>query len=227
VEHASTSDVQVLDRVVAVLRALEEGPRNLAELVATTGLARATAHRLARALEHHGLVTRDGQGRFALGPTLSRLGAAAASGPSLAALAVPVLEQLRDATGESVQLYVRRGDERVCVVSLESPHSLRTIVPVGAVLPLDRGSAGRVLMAAAQAVAGRWVESVEEREPGVASVSAAVIDQRGSTEGGRVAAAVSVSGPVERTSRSPGARYGSDVLVAAHRLESAASFDRR
>src|SRR5258708_7598061 len=132
-KHGSTSEVQVLDRAVRVLDALEARPQTLAELVASTGLARATAHRLAVALEAHGLVARDPGGRFVLGPALSRLGAAATEGPALASLAVPVLEGLRDATGESVQLYVRRGDERVCVVALESPHSLRTIVPVGAV----------------------------------------------------------------------------------------------
>src|SRR5258708_4020280 len=201
-----------------VLGALEAGPRSLAELVATTGLARATAHRLATALERHGLVARDPQGRFVLGPALGRLGAAAAGAPSLAALAAPALEQLRDRTGESVQLYVRRGDERVCVVSLESPHSLRTIVPVGAVLPLPKGSAGRVLAGQSPNHLG-WVESVEEREAGVASVSAPVVDRRA---GARLAAAVSVSGPVQRTSRRPGRRYGAAVRAAARAVELAA-----
>ncbi len=60
------------------------------------------------------------------------------------------LATLRDATGESVQLYVRDGDRRVCVAALESPHGLRTIVPLGAALPLGVGSAGRVLAAAAR-----------------------------------------------------------------------------
>lgn len=219
-EHRSTSVVQVLDRAMSILVAVEDAPRTLGELVASTGLARATAHRLATALEVHEMLARDPDGRFVLGPTLGRLGMGAAT-PTLAASAVPVLEELRDATGESAQLYVRRGDERVCVVSLESPHSLRTIVPVGAVFPLARGSAGRVLASDAAAVAGRWLHSVEEREPGVASVSAAVIDGRGG-QPGRVAAAVSVSGPIERTSRRPGERYGAAVLAAAARLEAAA-----
>ena len=102
-----------------------------------TGLSRATAHRLASALEVHGLVDRDDEGRFALGSRMA--------GSSLVRAARPALEWLRDETGESVQLYVPRGDVRVCVVSLESPHSLRTIVPVGATLPMDRGSAAKVL----------------------------------------------------------------------------------
>jgi DNA-binding IclR family transcriptional regulator len=216
-EQATTTDVQVLDRMVAVLWAVEAGPRSLAELVVDTGLARATTHRLATALERHGLLARDDVGRWLLGPTLGRLGASAA-GSSLLLAAAPVLEALRDITGESAQLYVRRGAERVCVASSESPHSLRTIVAVGAVLPLARGSAGRVLAGDA---GGGWVESVEEREAGVASVSAPVVDRRlGGL--GRVVAAVSVSGPVERTTRQPGERYGPAVSEAAARLERAA-----
>jgi len=57
-EPRLTTDVQVLDRAVSVLEALEAGPRSLVDLVASTGLARATTHRLATALELHGLVRR-------------------------------------------------------------------------------------------------------------------------------------------------------------------------
>ena len=89
----------------AVLTAVEGGPRTLAELVSATGLARATTHRLATALEDHGLLARDERGRWLLGPTIARLGAAA-GGSSLLLAAGPVLEHLRDVTGESVQLYV-------------------------------------------------------------------------------------------------------------------------
>jgi len=211
--------IQLLDRAIALLYACEQGPATLNDLAARAALPRATAHRLAVALEGHGMLRRD-DGRFALGPALARLGAIAGSAPSLVVAARPVLEELRDATGESVQLYVRRGDERLCVLALESPHSLRTIVPVGAVLPLDRGSAGRALDDR-QEYADGWVQSVEEREPGVASVSAAVRDHRPGA-GGAVVAAVSVSGPVERTSRQPGRRYGVQVAGAARAVERAA-----
>ena len=64
----SVSGVGVLDKAAGVLDALEQGSRSLTELVDATGLSRATAHRLATALEVHGLVGRDGAGRFALGP---------------------------------------------------------------------------------------------------------------------------------------------------------------
>jgi DNA-binding IclR family transcriptional regulator len=211
VDNGSTG-VGVLDKAAAILAALEQSPLSLAGLVDATRISRPTAHRLAVALEGHGLVRRDAQGRFALGLRLVALGTAAAgSALPLREAARPALEALRDQTGESVQLYVRDGDRRICVESLESPHGLRTIVPVGVSLPLDRGSAGRVLQGA-EAVS----ESVGEREAGVASVSAAV---RGVD--GRVVAAVSVSGPIERLSRQPLRRYGDAVAAAARRVERA------
>ena len=191
-----------------MLDALEAEPRSLAELARATGIPRATAHRLATALEAHQLVRRTADGRFALGSRLT--------GPGLPHLARPALERLRDETGESVQLYVRRGDRRVCVASLESPHGLRTIVSVGASLPLEVGSAGKVLRLDPDALRRGWAESVEERERGVASVSAPVRDG-----GGGVVAAVSVSGPVERTSRSPGRKYARNLVNAARAVERA------
>ena len=204
---SSVSGVGVLDKAVSILDAVEVSPLTLNQLIDATGLSRATAHRLAAALEVHGLLDRDEAGRFGLGPRMADR--------SLVRAALPALEALRDRTGESVQLYVPRGNARVCVVSLESPHSLRTIVPVGAVLPIDRGSAARVLRTSAGH--HNWAESVEEREKGVASVSAAVHDAAG-----RHIAAVSVSGPVERTTRGPGKRYSRAVIEAAKQVEAAA-----
>jgi DNA-binding IclR family transcriptional regulator len=206
----SVSGVGVIDKGVVILCALARTPLDLAALQDETGLPRATAHRLAVALELHGLVRRDPQGRFCLGFELIRLGRAAEDQFPLADLARPILTSLRDATGESVQLYVPEGQSRRCVVSLESTHGLRWIVPQGALLPMDRGSAGRVLQGDESA------ESVEEREPGVASVSAAVRDRRG-----QIIAAVSLSGPVERLSRQPARRFGRDVSEAARAVTAA------
>lgn len=205
----TVSGIGVLDKAVSVLDALEVEPRSLAELARVTGLPRATAHRLAVAMEAHQLVSRVGDdGRFSLGPRLAGMG--------LVGLARPAMERLRDATGESVQLYVRRGQRRLCVASLESSHGLRTIVAVGASLPLDVGSAGKVLRLDPAARRRGWAQSVEERERGVASVSVPVHDSAGV-----VVAALSVSGPVERTTRAPGRRYAAAVLRAARGVEQA------
>jgi DNA-binding IclR family transcriptional regulator len=160
---------------------------------------------LAVALEAHGFVDRDTEGRFFLGPRVV--------GSDLVTAAAPVVSSLRDRTGESAQLYVRRGEERVCVLAAESPHSLRTIVPVGSVLPINRGSAGRVLRD--RAPSSQWLASVEEREPGVASVSAGVWHH------GDIVGAVSVSGPVDRLGRAPGRKHGEAVRTAARAIETA------
>jgi DNA-binding IclR family transcriptional regulator len=227
------SGVGVIDKTVVVLSALAEGPAALAELVSRTGLPRPTAHRLATALEHHGLVARDGAGRFVIGPRVGAL-AAGADGDRLLRLAGPVLRRLRETTGESAQLYRRRGDARVCVAAAERESGLRDTVPVGSALPMTAGSAAQVLLAYADdaerllrsaAFAGGvlvgvrrrgWAASVGEREAGVASVSAAV---RGAD--GDVVAAISVSGPIERLTRTPGRKHGAAVVEAAGQLSRA------
>ncbi|WP_316529289.1 IclR family transcriptional regulator [Kitasatospora brasiliensis] len=231
----NTSGVGVLDKVTTILGILEAGPATLGGLVNATGMARPTAHRLAVALEHHRLVTRDMQGRFALGPRLTELSTAAGEDRLLAA-AGSVLTHLRDVTGESAQLYRRQGEVRICVAAAERLTGLRDTVPVGVTLPMKVGSAAQILLAweeperlhrglqgarfTATALSGvrrrGWAQSIGEREPGVASVSAPV---RGPSN--RVVAAVSVSGPIERLTRHPGTHLSQAVLEAARRLTEA------
>ena len=224
---SESSGVGVLDKSVAVLAALaERGPLNLAGLVEATGLPRPTAHRLAAALEVHRLVGRDAAGRYRLGLRLLGWAGAARAEVGLVEAARPVLAALADETGESAQLFVRDGDRRVCVAAAERSSGLRDTVPVGAVLPLDRGSGGKVLLAFEGAGgAGRegeleavqrrgWAASVAEREEGVASVSAPVLDADG-----RVRAAVSVSGPIQRIGRQPGRHLAGPVMAAAREIE--------
>jgi DNA-binding IclR family transcriptional regulator len=66
----------------------------------------------------------------------------------------PVLEGLRDLTGETVALFRVEATFRVCVAMAETRHALRREMHVGKILPLHAGSAGRVLMA--------WNPEVEE-----------------------------------------------------------------
>jgi DNA-binding IclR family transcriptional regulator len=231
----TTSGVGVLDKATSILAALEAGPSSLAGLVAATGLARPTAHRLAVALEHHRLVSRDLQGRFVLGPRVTELSAAVGEDRLLAA-AGPVLTRLRDVTCESAQLYRRQGELRICAAAAERLSGLRDIVPVGTTLPMKAGAAAQILLAweeperlhrgllgarfTATALSGvrrrGWAQSIGEREPGVASVAAPV---RGPAN--RVVAAVSVSGPIERLSRHPGALLSQAVVEAANLLSEA------
>jgi DNA-binding IclR family transcriptional regulator len=227
----AVSGVGVLDKAVVILSFLSEGgPATLAEVVEGTGLPRPTAYRLLSALEAHHLVAR-GNGRYILGMRLLGWGNRAV-GLELVEAARPVLAALADESGESVQLYVREGDRRVCVASVERlGGGLRDTVPVGAVLPLDRGSGGKVLLAWAEdgnrfhlvnaveleEIRSRgWAESVAEREAGVASVSAPVFDA-----GGKLRAAVCASGPISRLGERPGERLAKPVMVAAREIEAA------
>jgi DNA-binding IclR family transcriptional regulator len=225
------SGIGVLDKAVGVLHTVAESPCGLAELCERTGLPRATAHRLAAGLEVHRLLARDTEGRWRLGPGVTEL-AGQVNDPLLAAAAA-VLPRLREITGESVQLYRREGTSRICVVALEPPAGLRDTVPVGTRLPMTAGSGAKVLLAFSDVATQQtvlptakftdrtlfevrrrgWAQSAAEREPGVASVSAPVRDGRGA-----VIAAVSVSGPIDRIGRRPGARWAADLLAASEAL---------
>jgi len=229
------SGIGVIDKAVAILDATAHAPVTLSELVDATGLPRATAHRLAVALEVHHLLSRDGDGRFVLGPRLGEL-AAALPDPVVAA-AGPVLAWVRDESGESAQLYRRDGDVRVCIAAAERTSGLRTTVPLGARLPLTAGSGAQVLCAwldettladllpsatfservLAEVRRRGWAQSVAQREAGVASVSAPVR----APEKGEVIAAISISGPIERLGRAPGQRYAPILVAGARRLTTA------
>jgi len=205
-----SSGVGVVDKTVSVLSAVSGAPCSLAELVTTTGLPRPTAHRLAVALEHHGLLDRGDDGRFILGPTFARWSAGA--DPWLA-LAQQVVLRLRDDTGESAQVYRRAHGDRLCIASAEPASGLRDTVPVGTVLTMKAGSAAQVLAAWLPSSEGSallrgaaytaatladvrrrgWAQSIGQREAGVASISAPVFGTDGA-----VIAAVSISGPIER-----------------------------
>lgn len=229
-----TSGIGVVDKSVTILAAVAHAPRTLSELVESTGLPRATAHRLAVALETHRLVTRDAEGRFRLGPRVVEL-AAALPDPVIAA-AEPVLAWVRDESGESAQLYRREGNDRVCVAVAERSSGLRTTVPVGSRLPLSAGSGAQVICAwsdpatltdvltecqfttrqLAEVRRRGWAQSVGEREAGVASVSAPILGA-----GAELIGAISISGPIERLGRTPGTRYAPVLIEGARRVAAA------
>jgi DNA-binding IclR family transcriptional regulator len=218
-----SSAVGVVNKVAAVFRALEAGPCPLAELVERSGLPRATAHRVASALAVHGLVATTPEG-YVPGPWLAEL----AGVDPLLSRADPVLARLRDQTGCSTQLFRRRGNLRLCVAASDVQSGLRDTVPIGARLPMSAGSAAQALLfdtdelppgaafsPAALAAARKrgWAQSVGERAPGVASVSAPVRDAHGI-----LVAAISVSGPAAVLGRTPGKTYGPAVVEAARVL---------
>lgn len=237
------SEVGVLARAVAILDAVESGANTFTRVVERTGLPRTTTHRLLSALEGLGFLARYGGGMgYRLGPRLLRLASEAMRELPLRDLARPSLERLVRSTGESAQLYVRAGDRRVCVDAVESPSELRTIVSVGASLPLTAGSAAKVFLAhtpeperlirqaedpkrfAHEVELARnrgWASSTGEREAGVGSVSAPVVGAFG-----LLVAVVSVSGPASRMGRIGARRHVPAVLEAATEIERALGVER-
>jgi len=237
--RAVDSGIVVLDRAMAIVAAVDDGASTLRALAAATGLPRSTVHRMAQGLEHHGLLRYESRRGYRLGPRWHRLGLHAARELPLADVARPILERLTEGTGESSQLYVRFDESRLCVAAVDSPNELRTIVRVGAELPLTRGSAGKVFLSEAtggdlDALLRRagdrnrverqlasirrlgWAQSAGEREPGVGSVSAPVF---GGDEA--LVAVVSVSGPEARMRGLHARRYAPAVTAAARELERA------
>lgn len=205
--------VGVLDRAVAILDAVERAPMGASELARHLGLAVPTTHRLAAAMVEHGLLRRDADGRHRTGWRFTS--------STLATTAGPLVEGLCRETGETAQVWVRRGEQRLCLISAESEAELRASLPVGSVLPLSAGgSAAHVLTGTAPQDTARpehrWFESVSQRTPGLCSVSAAVRLR------GEVIAAVGVSAPVSRVHRDgPGAEFGSAVVATAEHIEAA------
>lgn len=204
-----TTGVGVLDRVVAILDAVEEEPAGASDIARELGLSVPTTHRLVAAMVKHGLLDRDDDGRHHIGPRFAS--------SALTAASAPVLRALRETTGETAQLWVLRGEDRLCVASEESAAELRAAVPVGTVLPLVvKGSAAQALTAPAVLLEPRWFTSVSERTPGLCSVSAQVRYR------GTVVAAICLAAPVSRVrSAGPGAQYGDLVVEAAGQLENA------
>jgi DNA-binding IclR family transcriptional regulator len=206
----NVSDVGVLDKGMAILDAVERTPRGASELARAVGMSVSTTHRLATALTVHGLLRRDKEGRYWLGARFTN--------STLSERAGPILEQLRDESGESAQLWVRRGTDRLCVASVASCAELRVSLPVGAIVPLSRGSAGQVLTDEAAVTRQGWAESLAQRQAGIGSVSAPVKAH------GETVAAVCLSGPLDRLAPSPGQRYGDLVVSAASRLQEASRY---
>lgn len=198
--------VGVLDKAMSLVDLVEGRPMSATDLARETGMTLSTAHRLAMALAAHGLLRRDAEGLFHPGPRFTA--------SALVRIATPVLEQLTADTGETTQLWVRRGDLRIAAASVESQAELRTVLPVGSQLPLaDGGSAALVLTGDH---GGReWVETVAERTAGIGSVSAPVHQH------GEVVAAVCLPAPLPRVQPSPGALHGERVVAAARQIERA------
>lgn len=225
--HPAPGGAAAVDRALSLLTAFRAGDAalTLAELAARTRLYKSTALRLLASLEHAKLLQRLDNGSYALGNEVARLAGLYASSFSLERVVLPVLRQLVEATGESAAYHVRQGNARLCLYRVDSPHPIRDHIRAGDLLPLDRGTGGRVLSAFdpelardagpadRELLAGirerGWFAAAGDRLAEVAGISAPVFRADGS-----VAAALTLTMPSHRHQE----RFIGLVVEAARRL---------
>jgi DNA-binding IclR family transcriptional regulator len=111
------------------------------------GMPKSSTHRLLSELATLGIVRRTDDGRYSLGPRLLYWGEAAADTFDLRLVAEGPMRRLRDELEESVHLYIREHDTRICIAAVEARHELRPFIQLGRPLPLRVGAAGKLLLA--------------------------------------------------------------------------------
>jgi DNA-binding IclR family transcriptional regulator len=168
---------QTLDRGLRVLELLAEdgesgGGRTVTELAAALGVARPVVYRLLATLDAHRLVRRSDDGRVRLG--LGVLHLAQRVHPLLREAALPVLRRLAEQVSATAHLTVADGGEALAVAVVEpSRTDFHVSYRVGARHPLDRGAAGRAILAARTGHAG-VVSTDSELQPGAVGMAAPV-----------------------------------------------------
>lgn len=214
------SGVAVIDRAAAILACFspQQPQLSLAELAQATGLYKSTLLRLTGALSAHGYLARDAQGRFAVGPAAITLARAHQGARSLGEVLEPLMRRLVGRFREGSSFYVLREDQRVCLLRVDGPHAIREHVTVGDVLPLGKGSGGRVLTAfsGARGAAAARIRaqcchlSLGERDPDIAGISAPVFQN-----GLQLAGALTLAGPRYRINEAALRRMRVPLLEAA------------
>ena len=148
VDPESRDGLQVLSRAASALDEIATAPGQLrlVDIGAQLGLAKSTARRLLVGLVDVGFAAVDSAGRYRLGDRL--LGLSSADGAHLAAAVRPVIEAVADATGETVDVSVLRGDQMWFVDQIESTHRLRAVSAIGGRFPLLGTANGKAALAA-------------------------------------------------------------------------------
>lgn len=166
---------QTLDRGLRLLHLVADatGGLTVTEAATALGVGRTVVYRLVGALTAHGLVRRDDAGRLRLGAGVLHL--ARRAQPLLAEGALPALRQLAEEAGATAHLTVVEGGEGVALAVVEpSWTALHVAYRTGARHPLDRGAAGRAILAGRRGLTGA-VSSSGELQPGAYGVAAPVL----------------------------------------------------
>ena len=127
---------------------LQRPQLRLVDISQRLGLHKSTAHRLLSLLKKKGLVVVDRTTQlYSLGPALVELAWIVLRQQDLRSLCRPYLEQLRQATNETVSLNIRMGNRRVCIEELPSDQEVKYSQAMGLTAPLHVGAPGKALVA--------------------------------------------------------------------------------
>ena len=227
--NAHKTSIQVIDRMMMLIDALlaADDAAPLKTLAQAAQLHPSTAHRILTVMVGIGFADRGEGGTYRLGMRFLELGNAVRARISVREVALPFMRELAAATGETVNLSVRRGDEIMYVERTAESHSMMRVVQVvGARAPLHITAAGKLFLAhdstdavkdyaARTGLPARTPHSVKSlaalaRELADVRKLDIALDQEEAEAGvrciasgirddtGRVSAALSVSAPAER-----------------------------
>lgn len=201
----SVAGVSAVERALAVLTAFRrgDGSLSLAELAARTGMVKSTIMRLAVSLEAFGLLQRREDGGYRLDAECLRLGSIYQHSFDLPEHVTPALKALVETTGETASLYVRHGNERLCLFRHESPHRIRMHVQPGDTRPMDGAAIAEVLRRYEAGLPDGGIgEDVPLFTSGVTDPHTASMATPVFGLGGALIGALAISGPVTRLTES-------------------------
>jgi DNA-binding IclR family transcriptional regulator len=138
-----------VQRAVDILEVLlqRDEPLGVAEIARTLAIPRSTAYGIVNVLSAaHYLEPSGGSGKLFLGPKLFALGMAYGNRIDLLKAGAPIVKELRDATGETVQLSVLESDMLLVLMKEEGSHPVRIISRVGSRVPVNWAAGGRLIV---------------------------------------------------------------------------------
>ncbi|MFT5202093.1 MAG: DNA-binding IclR family transcriptional regulator [Candidatus Aldehydirespiratoraceae bacterium] len=139
--------VQSVERAMAILREVGREPGGLVDLAERVALPTSTAARLLSTLESEGVVRRNGDGAYGVGPMIQSLSAAVDPSQQVRTIVFPHLEELSTELDEAVCFSVLSGPEIVTVDQVDAPKPVQAENWTGTRVPLHAGGAGLVAMA--------------------------------------------------------------------------------
>ncbi len=142
--------VRAVGRALEILSSFTPADFELspAELLKRVDLSRPTMYRLLHTLEVNGFLVSSGDPqKFRLGPEVARLAHVWVASNDPAAAAAPLMRRIWEVSSETVGLFVREGDNRMCVAEIPSPHPLSFRRGIGFQERLALGASGKVILA--------------------------------------------------------------------------------